>query len=145
MECKKVKRKLLAFMDGELKEGEERRIRAHFRSCPSCEKERREFSSLWEFLLKLKPVEPPPYLIQRTITEVTTAREKMPWWQGILLKPAPVVATIVIGLLVGGFLSQSIYSSNYQTGDEFVSSIYLDSLADFPQGSPGKIIFVEGE
>ncbi|MBU0567406.1 zf-HC2 domain-containing protein [bacterium] len=145
MKCKRVQRRLSAFLDRELKEREEKEIKTHLPGCSSCSKELKEMSSAWNLLLELKPVESPAYLIQRTIAEITTARGKVSWWQEILLRPAPVLATIALGILIGGLLGQSFYSNNNYLGEEFASSIYLDSFEEFPEGSVGEILLEEEE
>lgn len=143
MKCKRVKRRLSAFLDDELKEKEKKEVKWHLEGCSSCSKELEGLSFSWDILLKLEPVEPPPYIIQRTIAEVTAGKEKMPWWQEILLRPATVMAIIVLGILIGGLLGQSLYLNNNYPGEEFAVSIYLDSFAEFPEGSVGKILLEE--
>lgn len=143
MKCKRAKRRLSAFLDDELKEKEREGIKTHLKGCPSCARELEALSSSWDILLKLETVEPPAYLIQRTMAEIATGKGKIAWWQEIFLRPAPVLATILIGLLTGGFLGQSLYSNNSADDDEFASSICLDSFADFPQGSVGGVLLEE--
>lgn len=145
MKCKKAKRRLSAFMDNGLKEKEGKEMKVHLEDCSSCSEELKEMSFSWGLLLNLKPVEPPLYLIQKTIAEVAIAKERLSWWQEILLRPATVIATVALGILIGGFLGEFFHSYFSQTSDEFVSSISLDSFSDFPEGSAGRIIFIEEE
>ncbi|MEW6608580.1 MAG: zf-HC2 domain-containing protein [bacterium] len=148
MRCKKVQRRLSAFLDGEIKSKGEKDIKGHLLDCPTCSKELEGLSASWDILLKLKPVEPPVYLIQKILTAATVSREYLSWWQELILKPAPIIATATAGILIGIFLGQTFYSKNgylRQMDNEFTSSIYLDSFADFPEWSAGNIIFAEEE
>ena len=144
MKCNRAKRRLSAFLDGELKEKEGKEIKSHLEGCSSCSEELKKLSFSWDILLNLKPVEPPLYLIQKTIAEIAI-RKRLFWWQELLLKPSVVFATVILGILIGGFLEHSLHNYIRETSDEFVSSISLDSFADFPQGSAGRIIFIEEE
>lgn len=130
MRCKKAKRRLSAFLDNELKEKEGKEIALHLEGCSSCSKELKDLSFGWNILLNLKPVEAPAYLIQRTLAEVSVQKERLPWWYA-LLRPVPIIAACLIGILMGGFLGGTFYSNN-NLGNEFASSISLNSFADIP-------------
>ncbi|MBU0900143.1 zf-HC2 domain-containing protein [bacterium] len=148
MKCEKARRRLSAFLDGEINEKEGKEIRGHLGVCPSCSKELEALSFSWNFLLKLKLVEPPVHLIQRIITKVATIKKELPWWQELFLRPATAMFIIIVGLMIGSILWQFLYLNNNYPGEtsyEFASSIYLDSFANFSEGSAGKVIFVEEE
>ncbi len=58
MKCKEVKRKLSAYLDGEMKERERKTISEHLEKCPDCKKELTILSQQDKFLERVEAIEP---------------------------------------------------------------------------------------
>jgi predicted anti-sigma-YlaC factor YlaD len=153
MKCKKVRRKLGAYLDGELKEKEKLEVKEHLRQCSECRRQGQLLTKV-NFSLKEREPIPPPANFQEIIWERINAEEKV---RG--LKPALAelrktttiaVATVLLaagvitGVLVGNFILPQRPQSQ---GETYVSSIELENLQGFPSGSLSQVYFdlVSGE
>lgn len=133
MRCEKVRERLSAFLDGELKEDEYRRIASHLESCDSCSHDCEELRRLRELLSHLGTVQSPPYLWERVERKISS-QERTNLWERLShrLVYAPVGVAILIGLLIGNYLGQNMSQQSVLTESELLS---LNTLDDFPPGS----------
>lgn len=155
MRCRKVTRKLSAFLDGEVGERQKERIASHLKTCPSCGEEVKTLSTL-SVLLKEDEVsmKPPPYFwnkLEQKIIQAETNKNTFNTileWLNHTLIPAGATAVMVIGLFIGTHLGGVIYSNIAQllnpdnsssVQQEMSQSLHLNSLNDFPQESIGDI------
>lgn len=140
MKCKKVRKKLSAFLDNELKEKERKKIREHLKICPLCAQELKELSLVWGVVKKLEGVEPSPYLWNSILKKIS---------QPVFIKKktfhilAPVAATVILiggiltGILIGRiFYSEKITLAQKKTIEEILP---LNTFNDFPPDSIGGI------
>lgn len=139
MKCPKVRKKLSAFLDNELKEEQRERIREHLKNCPSCVRELKELSLTWEFVKKLEGVESSPYLWNNLLKKIS---------QPIFIRKrtfhilAPVAATVILigGILTGILIGRIFYSERiFLTQKENTDFLYLNTFDDFPPDSIGGI------
>ncbi len=139
MKCAKVRERLSAFLDGELKTDEHGRIASHLESCVSCSREYEALKHLGELLYSLGAAEPPPYLWQRVERRISSP-EKVSLWEQLAHRfvYAPVGVAVLIGLLIGNYLGQSIVRQFASTESE---SLSLSNLDDFPPGSFSDVYF----
>lgn len=133
MKCEKIRNRLSAFLDGEVKEDEYRRIASHLESCDSCSREYEELKHLGELLSNLNTVQPPPYLWHRVERKISSP-EKVSVWEQIVHRfvYAPVGVAVLIGVLIGNYLGQNIAHRFVLTESEPLS---LSNLDDGPPGS----------
>lgn len=107
MNCKKVKRKLSAYLDNELKEKEQSLISEHLKTCENCKKELNIFLEQNKFLMKLETIKPSidfkPNFWRKVRAIENPVIEKMPVLKWI---PVPVFCSIGIILFLG-FLTLS--------------------------------------
>jgi len=155
MRCRKVRRRLSAFLDGEFGEREKGRIAAHLKACPACGEEVKSLSSLSVLLKEEKEsINPSPYFWGKLEQEIGLIEEsKSAWgqlWESLnkAFVPAGAAAVLIFGLFIGIQLGQVVYS---QVADilgpqdaslvqqEFDQSLHLNTLDDFPRESIGEI------
>jgi len=75
MKCKKVKRKLSAYLDRELESKKKRTISEHLERCPDCRKELVILSQQDEFLEQLETIKPSPDFHTAFWQKVATAEQ----------------------------------------------------------------------
>ena len=143
MRCQKVKRKLSAFLDGELSEKKASRIAEHLSGCQHCQQEAASLSSVWKRLEEMGEVDPSPYFWTRLnarIAQVEERRFSLGKILGILnrsLLPATAVVALVVGLWIGGALYDVHWVDKPDLWEQATASLYLDALDDFPAQSIG--------
>ncbi len=142
MKCREVKRKLSAYMDGELNLHEKKMVETHLRSCAKCQHELEILKETWEEMGTLPLPDPDPYFYARLKARMK-AREKKrkaSWVEQVLI-PASAVAVIVLGVFIGSTVSRNgnLQVANSSAEEELVSFPYLNSFDDFPDSSFGKV------
>lgn len=155
MRCRKVTRRLLAFLDGEIGEREKERIARHLKTCGVCGEEAKTLSSLWTLLDEGKEtITPSPYfwnkLEQRIAHAERDANVFGKLWERLnrAFIPAAVTAALIIGLFIGTRLGEVVYSSiantinpeNLSLAQEAMNqSLSLNTLDNFPRESIGGV------
>jgi len=149
--CKKVKKSLLSFLEYELPEEQRIQMEKHLKICPRCSHLLEEFSQLWKTLEHRDKIQPSPYfwtrLKQRTI-EYEEGRKPVLGWLGGLVgwaRPAVAVAALLFCIFLGYSLGNFPQSVNGQTAyqadertvalEQLFDSYNLDPLVDLPTGS----------
>ena len=143
MKCKKIRKKLVAYLDGELGEKQKLLIKRHLLECAECRKEVDLLSrtscllknqprikssldfdvNLWRKINSLEKREITPHPLKRV---------------AYIILPAAVAAALIIGVFMGNLVEKLTPSQNVNTPnleEEYLSSIGLDSFEDFPPGS----------
>jgi hypothetical protein len=147
MDCKKIKKDLVAFLYGELREDERELIKAHLDSCPGCKKDLQQLKevtkgadSLQEDMEKAMASVDWEELPSR-ITETVFARKaplrRQSWLAGIprfFFQPKlrPVYAALLIGVLLGSFITLMVIRAPLpregETGEFLVSQDFLENV-----------------
>ena len=147
MKCKKVRRKLVAYLDGELKEKQNFLIEEHLSKCAECRKEVDLLSRTFYFL---KNQEHPklPEDFEANLWRRIYSQEKRQVTPQVLRRPvylilsAAVAAALIIGVVLGNFLGKVIPSQNVNLEEEeYLTSIGLDNFQDLPPGSLPQVYF----
>lgn len=141
MKCSEVKRRLSAFLDGEIPGAEEREITEHLNICRDCQEELTALSRVMDALGVLEGMEPPPYFITRVRQCVREEGKPAPFLERIrsiaisFATAAAVVVSVLIGNQFGRTLYQSVTpvaaSETAEMGDIFG----FGTLEEFPDGS----------
>jgi predicted anti-sigma-YlaC factor YlaD len=155
MRCRKIRKKLPAFLEGEIGDRKRERIASHLEICVSCGEEAKVLSSLSVLLREEKEsIKASPYfwnkLEQRIIQAETNknAFDTLLEWLNRTLIPASATAVVVIGLFIGICLGGIIYTriapilnpdNSSLVQQEMNQSLHLSTLNDFPQESIGEI------
>jgi predicted anti-sigma-YlaC factor YlaD len=155
MRCRKVRRKLSAFLDGEVREKEKEKIASHLKACSSCGEKARILSSVLTLLEKgRESIKPSPYFWNRLDHRIAQIERKKDAFAKLLERinrafiPATATAVLVIGLFIGIQLGEVVYcgiaeslsrkdSSSLQEAVD--QSLYLSTLDDFPGESIGGV------
>jgi anti-sigma factor RsiW len=105
MSCKRMEERILAYIDGRVKESERREMEAHFEECPACRLRANEFRAVTGLLDELPQIEPSAAFDARVHARVAAEPVKQSWWAW--LAPSPrvafaasllVLATVWIGM-----------------------------------------------
>jgi anti-sigma factor RsiW len=134
MTCREVQERLSAWLDGELAPPEGELIAAHLLGCDGCRREVAQFRALDAALAELvAPV--PLHLAEKVAARLQGQPDqgRRPWWQSLAM-----VASLVLGIVLGGSLARDFYPLTPQNGVAEVAT--LQDFHDFPQGSLGTIL-----
>ena len=155
MKCKKVRKKLLIFLDGELPEKQKIEIRNHLNGCTDCLNQIDVLSKLLDISIKPKRIESSPYLwnkLSLRIAEYESSQNLFSAFFETMARyavPAAVIVIFLSGIFIGIFLGSfpnsqkskaSSLNSDVTTKEKFVRSSYLDSFDDLPPESIGGIL-----
>ncbi len=147
IDCKKIKKDLVAFLYEELREDEKELMKAHLDACPDCRKELQHMKevikgadSLQEDIQKAMASVDWEELPSR-ITEAVFAKEaplaREPWLAGISRfffqpKLKPVYAALLIGVLLGSFITFIVFRAplprEVEAGNFLVSQDFLENV-----------------
>jgi anti-sigma factor (TIGR02949 family) len=143
MSCEEIRKKLSAYLDGELEGSEQGVIASHLESCHLCFREYEELQRLNGVLANLDPVEAPPNLWRRVERRLSSP-ERVGIWQRFARRfaYAPAVAGVLVGLVVGNFFAQAVINGSLQTESNLLT---VSNLEDSPPGSFSDIYFYEWE
>lgn len=140
MKCINTRKKIKAFMDGELPDAEAAAVRLHLADCPACSREASELAKTWELLLAVPAAQNVPDLVPATMARIleeqenTVAQKLLRWLFPVPLSAA--TAALVIGLVIGIGLGRVI-ATTYLDREETDSSLYLEVFQDTPPQSLG--------
>lgn len=147
MECSRIRRRLSAFLDGEVSETERDSISDHLKLCEGCQRELLGLSQVWDFLDLMEETQASPYFmvhLKQKIAEQESRRGiRLPFveWIGRVAAPAAATAVVLLSILFGSHLGRGIYqlkAENISTLDSELADLFgAASLADFSEGSLG--------
>ena len=90
MSCKRMEHKILAYVDGRLKEGERLEMEKHLAACGACQLRVNEFRAVTSLLDEVPQIEPSPAFDVRVRARVAAEPVKQGWWAWFT--PSPRVA-----------------------------------------------------
>jgi hypothetical protein len=147
MDCKKIKKDLVAFLYGELRENEKKLIRSHLEACPDCRRELQHMKevikgadSLQEDIEKAMASvdwEELPSKITEAVFEKKAPIHRERWLAGISKfffqpKLRPVYAALLIGVLLGSFITLMVLRAplprEIEAGEFLVSPDFLEKV-----------------
>jgi len=147
MRCKRIRRRLSAYLDGELPTERMGRIEAHLAACPSCQREVQAMASAYALLDSGTAVTVPDDLVFRRPAEAPTPRagERLRAARGLGWSWA--AAACVVGLLIGVGIRTTVHyiqgqvppSNSVSAQRRYVNAWNLDALADLPPDSVGGV------
>jgi anti-sigma factor RsiW len=139
MSCTKMEERILAYVDGRLKDSERSETEKHLASCAACRVRVNEFRSVGELLDELPLMEPSPAFDVRVRARVAAEPVKQSWWAW--LRPSPRIAFAASALLVAtlwiGYRSRPITpdTSTDEADAQMMQDISVmedhDTLANF--------------
>jgi hypothetical protein len=110
MSCTKMESRILAYVDGRLKESERADVEKHLTSCAVCRVRANEFRSVNELLGELPMIEPSPAFDVRVRARVAAEPVKQNWWAWMWPSPriAFVASMLVLAMIWVGYRSQPV-------------------------------------
>jgi predicted anti-sigma-YlaC factor YlaD len=140
MECKDVKEKIPAWIDGELDGPAAASVAGHVEACPSCREEARRLEAAWALLDRVTVPGTPPGLVEKIVGAPRFS------WRGLARWPisALAAAAVVAGLL-GGYMLASAYTGlEGGTAPRAVETVGIDdeeaaAFDELPPGSVGRV------
>jgi predicted anti-sigma-YlaC factor YlaD len=147
MTCSEIRKKLPAFLDGEVSEKEKRLISEHLESCGGCRKELEKLTQISDILDVMDEVHVLPFFMtrlkQRIADQRAQRRAYVPFieWIRHAFVPVAVTALIFVCFLVGSNLGKVLHQERVESmvasKTETIDALGVTSLADFPEGSLG--------
>ena len=98
MSCTKMESRILAYVDGRLKESERGDVEKHLAVCTACRVRANEFRSVNDLLGELPMIEPSPAFDVRVRARVAAEPVKQNWWAWVW--PSPRIAFAASMLLL---------------------------------------------
>jgi anti-sigma factor RsiW len=146
MRCSQVKRRLSAFLDGELPESKRRLVSEHLRVCESCRLESEELMCVAELLHPLEELEVPPDFAA-AVRERALQRDRTVPGSSFLERmkhvtvPAAATAAICLSVLGGTVLGRAIYQLRAdRTSREETELVTFLGAGSFVNVSSGSLV-----
>ena len=110
MSCTKMESRILAYVDGRLKESERADVEKHLAACTVCRVRANEFRSVNDLLGELPMIEPSPAFDVRVRARVAAEPVKQNWWAWMWPSPriAFVASMLLLAMLWVGYRSQPV-------------------------------------
>ena len=151
--CKKVRKKLPAFLNNQLDKEKAKTIEQHLSTCLTCRKEEEDLRSTWNLLEKYTVDKGFSDLSNGILERIEGEEEKVSLIQHIMerftLLPAPVLCILILllGIPPGIFLGKNLYPTlsglypHYQidTQSVYAEEIPWDIFSDLPSQSLGDV------
>ena len=99
MNCSRIEKKIMGYVDGRVKEGERLEMEKHLETCAACRVRVNEFRAVNSLLDELPMIEPSPAFDIRVHARVAAEPVKQSWWAWFT--PSPRVALLASMLLLG--------------------------------------------
>ena len=147
MRCSRVRKRLSAYMDGELGDQWMERVEQHLAACTRCREELARLDTADRLLLDAPEVTVPPFLASRIVArarEQVERRVAVPWWlparsPGLAYAMASAVLAggIILGLQMGKGLAP--IAAGGESG-RAIEILDLGSFRDEPEGSLAAVV-----
>jgi anti-sigma factor RsiW len=139
MSCAKMESRILAYVDGRLKDSERAEMEKHLAVCAVCRVRANEFRSVNELLGELPMVEPSPEFDVRIRARVSAEPVKQSWWAWLQLSPRVAFAASVL-LLAMVWVGMQSNTNQSQIAQEDIPVLEnyevlssFDPLTELPQ------------
>jgi hypothetical protein len=88
--------RILGYIDGRLKESEQREMEKHLAGCPTCTVRVNEFRTVGDLLGELPMIEPSDAFDVRLAARIAAEPVKQPWWSWLGAAPRVLVAASML-------------------------------------------------
>jgi len=153
--CKKVRQKLGAYLDGELKQRQKELIKEHLKKCADCRQELTFLAQLSEILKKWKEVECSDEFETNIWQSISLEKEKRfsfqnaLWWAEQIFLPVGIAIILIAGVVfLNDFLSENFSPQTFDLEEEYFTLSALDSFQDISPDSLSEVyidLILEGE
>jgi anti-sigma factor RsiW len=110
MSCEKMESRVLAYVDGRLKESERPDVEKHLAACAPCRLRVEEFRAVSGLLDELPVIEPSPAFDTRVRALVAAEPVKTNWWAWLRVPPrvAFAASALLVASLIFGYRSRIV-------------------------------------
>jgi anti-sigma factor RsiW len=134
-----TKKKLSAYLDGELGSADHKAITEHLKRCERCHLLARELAAVSETLDLLEGLEPEPFFAAEVKKKVLSVKPVRGWRR--VMVPILASAAAAVSIVLGVFFGQAIYSglqaAEYGTDTVVTTYLRYSPAQDYPDGSLG--------
>ncbi len=109
MRCRRARKWLSAYLDGELKKPRRSKLENHLEGCRNCAADLARFKQQWAALMKAAPVPPVPAALWSQVVAALNESSRLPWYERYrsqLFRVACVSGCVAVGLGSGALLSR---------------------------------------
>jgi anti-sigma factor RsiW len=149
MNCRRVRKRLAAYQDGEIGGEERERISVHLEGCPSCRSSYAELERVWQELGSIPEIEVPGGFERRLLSRIHApadhrSRRRFPsafqWFPAPAMAFGVVLIGIALGtamgnLLIGGGARTAVSQAGYSLAGGEIHS--FEAFAAVPPGTLG--------
>ena len=136
MKCRMIKRRLSAFIDGELDASLNEQINTHLQRCLDCQNAWHAANQAWDMLDVLPEPKTVPYLYTRIKARIASIKVYDPFhWMRNVLVPLSTAAAVALGIFLGSLAS--LNGNTTTVDEEWANSEVIDQFEDFPNASLG--------
>src|ERR1700740_3518890 len=96
MSCSRMEKQMLPYVDGRLKESEQREVEGHLASCATCRLRVNEFRAVAGLLDELPQIEPSAAFDARVRARVAAEPVKQSWWAAFAPSPRAALAASML-------------------------------------------------
>jgi len=134
MKCKKVHKKLIFYIDGELSPEMTQKIRDHLANCTECKKLYNKMSETWKGETSER-IPYQPFFYTRVKEGLRNSREKNAFhsrrFGRLILQPAIYFIVLGLGIFIGIQLGQGVTSGSRMSNNEISSQQeFIEAYAD---------------
>jgi anti-sigma factor RsiW len=98
MSCDRMEGKILAYIDGRLKQSERLDVEKHLNACAACKLRVQEFRAVNSLLDELPQIEPSEAFDLRVYARVAAEPVKQSWWAWLHVSPRAAFAGVALAL-----------------------------------------------
>jgi anti-sigma factor RsiW len=147
MKCSKIKKKLSAYLDGEMPEQEMQMISEHVEHCEECKAGLAAFIAVSDALNTIESIEVPLYFMTRLRQNARAQTKPVSFLQRIrgLVLSGAIAAAVFASLFIGNQAGKNLYQSIAQTTESLTAETTdvfgLSAFEEFPGGSLSDIYY----
>ncbi len=130
MDCERIEKRLIAYMDGRASAAERREVEAHLADCGPCRTRAQEFRLLWGVLDEMPQVETSPAFDARLRARIAAEPSRASLWEWLV--PSPRLALAVSLLLVLSVWISSVPAPGPAVADVAKSEAEFKMIKDLP-------------
>jgi len=139
IKCPDIRKRLSAFLDGEVTEPEKFYISEHLKTCGDCQNEAEKLSQISDFLSFFTAVDVSPYFVSRLKLRLAEEKAHFANWTKRLVLPLGIAALFLLALIDGGYLGRILSEPRTEKDalltEEIANVSGVSAFEDFSEGS----------
>lgn len=139
MKCSEIRKKLSAYLDGEITDQEKKTLSDHLDNCLDCRNELLALRTVRKNLNIMPDIAVPPYFYTRLKQRVADSDQRLPILERLrqIALPGFAVALTLLALVLGNTMARIIYQgiANPESSTETANVFGIDAFDEYPEGS----------